>query len=51
MKLDGKTILVTGGSSGIGYELARRLADRNQVVIIGRTTESSIARAKRRLLC
>jgi uncharacterized oxidoreductase len=39
MRLEGKRILVTGGSSGIGLELARRLAGRNQVVIGGRDTE------------
>jgi uncharacterized oxidoreductase len=38
MKLEGKRILITGGASGIGLELARRLVAANDVVIGGRST-------------
>jgi uncharacterized oxidoreductase len=39
MRLSGKRVMVTGGSAGIGLELARRLANGNQVVITGRDEE------------
>jgi uncharacterized oxidoreductase len=45
MRLSAKRVLITGGGSGIGLELARRLADDNQVVIAGRD-EARLARAR-----
>jgi uncharacterized oxidoreductase len=45
MNLDGKKILITGGGSGIGLELARRLAGTNEVMIGGRD-ERKLERAQ-----
>src|SRR6476619_3158534 len=46
MKLSGNTILVTGGSNGIGFAMARRFAERgNEIIICGRN-EGNLLRAK-----
>ena len=34
--LVGKTIVISGGSSGIGLELVKRLQAENQLIVIGR---------------
>jgi uncharacterized oxidoreductase len=39
MKLQGHTILITGGSSGIGLELARQLISKNTIIICGRSVQ------------
>jgi uncharacterized oxidoreductase len=36
MQTSNNTILVTGGSAGIGFEIARQLSRDNQVIILGR---------------
>ena len=39
MNMKNNTILITGGTSGIGYELARQLCESNTVIITGRNRE------------
>ena len=46
MELKNSTILITGGSSGIGLELARRLSKRNTVLICGRSLDKLEAAKK-----
>ncbi|WP_184546382.1 SDR family oxidoreductase [Mucilaginibacter sp. FT3.2] len=39
MKTSKNTILITGGSAGIGFELAKKLSVNNHVIIIGRNQD------------
>ncbi|WNR43259.1 SDR family oxidoreductase [Paenibacillus roseipurpureus] len=49
MKLDSNTVLITGGTSGIGFELAKQLlALGNQVIITGRD-QARLDQAKQKL--
>ena len=49
MQLRQRTILITGGTSGIGFELARQLLDRGNTVIVTGRDPNRLADARRRL--
>ena len=49
MNLSGNTILITGGSSGIGYEMAKELLKRKNNVIITGRNEQKLQKAKEEL--
>lgn len=46
MRLDGNTILITGGASGIGYALARRFVSAGSTVIVCGRRKAQLAEAK-----
>ncbi len=49
MKLIKRTILITGGTSGIGFELAKQLLSRDNVVIVTGREQDRLDQAKRSL--
>src|SRR5689334_12096243 len=46
MKLTGNTILITGGASGIGYELTKQLTALGNTILITGRDQSKLDRAK-----
>lgn len=49
-RLDGKVVVVTGGSSGMGFEAAKNLADRGARVIIGSRNETKLRNARDQII-
>ena len=49
MNFTGKTILITGGATGIGFALAKLLSSRNNQVIICGRSEAALLKAKAEL--
>lgn len=49
MKLSGNTVLITGGSSGIGLEMAKQFVNRNNRVIITGRNEEKLHKAQEQL--
>src|ERR1700722_8538255 len=49
MKLEGNTILITGGSNGIGLELAREFRSRGNTVIVTGRDQARLEAAQRQV--
>jgi len=49
MKTSGNTVLITGGTSGIGLELARQLKSRGNKIIVTGRDQAKLARAQEQL--
>lgn len=45
MKTNGNTILITGGGSGIGFEIAKVFSENNHVILTGRTDKKLLEAA------
>lgn len=49
MKISGNTILITGGTSGIGFELAKQLLEKGNKIIITGRDQAKLKKAKEKL--
>jgi uncharacterized oxidoreductase len=49
MNMNGKTVLITGGTSGIGFELARQLVARGSTVLVTGRDQARLAAVRKQL--